>query len=156
MGRFAEQVERYLAVLPPEQILVLRFPDWTADPRGAYLAILEFLGVADDGRTDLPPVNPGSTYRSRRLARWMMHPPPIAQLVARLVRRLPFGRLLDKTRAAGRFRSETGYRNDVDPALRAEIRLYYAEENARLADRLRTVQMPNAGSTGIKSTSRCL
>ena len=156
MGRFAEQVERYLAIFPSEQILVLRFRDWTADPRRAYLSILEFLGVADDGRLHFPPVNPGSTYRSRRLARFLLRPPAIARRAARLVRRLPFGGLVDRVARLVGFRSTPGYKGDVGPALRDEIRAYYAAENAKLADRLRTAQVPNNRSTGMKSTSRCL
>ena len=82
MGRFGEQVERYLAIFPSDQIRVVHFRDWTADPRRAYLEILSFLGLEDDGRTNFPRVNPGTTYRSRRLARWIMRPSPVARRVA--------------------------------------------------------------------------
>ena len=54
MGRFREQVERYLAVFPAEQVRVIQFRDWTAEPRTTYLGILDFLGLDDDGRTDFP------------------------------------------------------------------------------------------------------
>lgn len=140
MGRFAEQVERYLTVFPSDQILALQFRDWTADPRRAYLSILDFLGLADDGRTDFPPVNPGSTYRSRRLARWILRPSPIARRAARLVRRLPFGELVDKAARSAGLRSAHGYRREVGSALRDEIRRYYADDNAMLANRLRPRQ----------------
>ena len=35
MGRFSEQVGRYLAAFPADQVRVIRFRDWTADPRAA-------------------------------------------------------------------------------------------------------------------------
>src|SRR5258705_12292047 len=91
MGRFKEQVERYLAAFPPEQLLVVRFRDWTAEPRTTHLEILDFLGLEDDGRTDFPPVNQGTTYRARNLARLIVRPPAIIRRVARLMKKLPFG-----------------------------------------------------------------
>ena len=62
MGRFGEQVARYLAVFPVEQVRVIWFRDWVADPRSTYLDILGFLGLEDDGRSDFPPINQGMTY----------------------------------------------------------------------------------------------
>ena len=45
MGRFREQVERYLAAFPADQLRVIRFSDWIADPRTTYLEILDFLAL---------------------------------------------------------------------------------------------------------------
>jgi len=136
MGRFREQVERYLAAFPAKQIRVIRFRDWTAAPRKTYLEILRFLGVDDDGRTDFSPVNSGQTYRSRALARLIMRPPVLVRYVARLMRALPSGQRLYRAARAAGFRSELGYRSDIGPELRDEIRRYYADDNKRLEDRL--------------------
>jgi len=136
MGRFAEQVERYLDAFPSEQVHVVQFKDWTGEPRAAYLEILGFLGLADDGRSDFPPVNAGATYRSRRLARWIMRPPRPARKAARLIRAFPGGGWLDKTARTIGFRSMPGYASEIGQALRDEIRRYYAAENRRLAERL--------------------
>jgi len=140
MGRFREQVERYLAAFPAKQIRVIRFRDWTAAPRKTYLEILRFLGVDDDGRTDFSPVNSGQTYRSRALARLIMRPPLLVRQVARLMRALPSGhRLYRAARAAG-FRSVPGYRSDIGPELRDEIRRYYADDNRLLEQRLEVLK----------------
>jgi hypothetical protein len=139
MGRFKDQVERYLAAFPPEQLLVIQFRDWTTDPRTTYLEILDFLGLEDDGRTDFPPVNQGTTYRSRNLARLIIRPPGLVQRVARLIRKLPFGgHLYRAARAAGLW-SAPGYRSEIAPELRDQIKRYYAEDNRRLEKRLRRV-----------------
>ena len=47
MGRFREQVERYLGNFPAEHVRVIWFRDWVADPRATYL---EILGVPGLGR----------------------------------------------------------------------------------------------------------
>ena len=136
MGRFREQVERYLAAFPTEQVRVVRFRDWTADPRKTYLEILGFLGLDDDGRTAFPPVNPGQTYRSRAMARLIMRPPTLVRRIARLMKTLPFGQQLYRAARAVGFRSAPGYQHDIGPDLRDEIRRYYAGDNKLLDDRL--------------------
>jgi Sulfotransferase domain len=144
MGRFREQVERYFSAFPADQIRVIRFADWTADPRKTYLEILEFLGLEDDGRTTFPPVNSGQTYRSRALARLIMRPTTLVRRVARLMRALPFGqRLYRAVRSAG-FRSAPGYRTDIGPELRRQIRRYYADDNKLLTDRLTALRRSGA------------
>jgi hypothetical protein len=140
MGRFREQVERYLEAFPAEQVCVIRFRDWTAEPRQAYLEILRFLGLEDDGRTAFPPINPGQTYRSRALARLIMRPPRFVRRLARLMKALPFGhRLYRAARTAG-FRSAPGYQREIAPELRDEIKRYYAEDNGLLEERIEALK----------------
>jgi len=140
MGRFRDQVERYLTVFPDKQVRVIQFRDWTADPRGAYLEILEFLGLKDDGRSAFPRVNPGQTYRSKALARLIMRPPAWVRGVARLMRALPFGQRLYRAARTAGFRSAPGYRNAIGPELRDEIRRYYADDNRLLEQRLEVLK----------------
>ncbi|HSC50186.1 MAG TPA: sulfotransferase domain-containing protein [Gaiellaceae bacterium] len=44
-GRYAEQLERWLAAFPQEQLLVVPTDDLAADPGGVYGRVLAFLGV---------------------------------------------------------------------------------------------------------------
>jgi sulfotransferase family protein len=53
-GRYAEQLERWLAVFPREQLLVLASDDLGADPDGSYAEVLRFLG-AEPHRLDAYP-----------------------------------------------------------------------------------------------------
>ncbi|MEQ9093167.1 MAG: sulfotransferase, partial [Miltoncostaeaceae bacterium] len=46
---YAAQIERVMAVFPPERLLVILFDDFRADTAGTYRRTLEFLGVPDDG-----------------------------------------------------------------------------------------------------------
>jgi hypothetical protein len=45
-GRYAEQLERWLAVFPREQLLVLPSDDLGSDPARAHAQVLEFLGAS--------------------------------------------------------------------------------------------------------------
>ena len=45
-GRYAEQLERWLAVFPREQLLVLPSDDLGSDPAQAHAQVLEFLGAS--------------------------------------------------------------------------------------------------------------
>ena len=159
MGRFHEQIERYLANFPVDQVRVIRFRDWVADPRATYLEILDFLGLEDDGRSEFPPVNQGMTYRSRSLTRLIVVPPGPLRRLALLVKALtgPFGRLLHRLALnMARRLSAPSYNKEIDPKLRDEIRRYYAKDNRRLEERLgRAYPHPRTEVTaGMASTLR--
>lgn len=154
MGRFREQVERYLSNFPPEQVLVIRFRDWVADPRTTYLGILDFLGLEDDGRTDFPPINQGQSYRSRGLARFIRYPPGPVRRVALLAKKLtgPLGRSLERSARKASLKSVPGYRNEISPELRDEIRHYYAEDNRLLEVSLDALNGSKSDNAGMAST----
>jgi hypothetical protein len=142
MGRFREQVSRYLDAFPREQIRVMWFHDWVADPRSAYLQVLSFLGVEDDGRRTFRPVNEGATYLSRPLIRFLLYPPAPARVLARALKRVLGLRTEIQNRLIDRLAnlvSIRGYKKQVSPELREEIRRYYAKDNALLKESLRLI-----------------
>lgn len=53
-GRYAEQLERWLAVFPREQLLVVITEELAADTAGAYERVLDFLGVEARGLESYP------------------------------------------------------------------------------------------------------
>jgi hypothetical protein len=147
MGRFYEQVERFLAAFPPDQLMVLRFREWVADPRATYLEILDFLGLGDDGRLEFPPINQGLTYKSRPIVRFLSHPPHLARRLVRSLKRISRIPPQLATRFTGRivrFLSAPGYKKDISAQVRDEVRRYYAEDNRRLNERLSTMKMASA------------
>jgi hypothetical protein len=142
MGDFRRQVERYLANFPADQVRIIRYRQWTGDPRSTYLDILDFLGLEDDGRTDFPPINQGMQYRWRGLARLIVGPRSIIRRGAQfLVRRTGHlgRRVAGVVRKAVSLLWAPGYNSDIGPKLRDEIRRYYAEDNRLLEERLREV-----------------
>lgn len=136
VGRFHEQVERYLANFPPEQIRIVRFRDWTRDPRSTYVDLLDFLGVEDDGRTEFPPINEAKSHLSKSLTRFILQPPRIVQLPLELLRKLTGRKAFGLADRAARLLARRGYRASIPEQLREEIRDFYKEENRALEERL--------------------
>jgi Sulfotransferase domain len=70
-GRYAEQLERWLAVFPREQLLVLPSDDLGSDPARAHAQVLEFLGATPQRLDSYPrvyerdyePMNPETRER---------------------------------------------------------------------------------------------
>lgn len=62
-------IDRLQSRVAPENLLVLRLEDMRVDPRNGYKAILDFVGVVDDGRTDFPVRNEARQQRSRLVSR---------------------------------------------------------------------------------------
>ena len=63
LGRFDEQVERYFARFPEQNVRVFHLRDWSRNPRAMYLEILDFLGLPDDGRIEFSRVNEAHQHR---------------------------------------------------------------------------------------------
>jgi len=74
-GLLGQHMERLLSVFAREQVHVILFDDFKADPAGAYRRALDFLGLDDDGRTDFPAVNASKKRRLRWLNTWISRPP---------------------------------------------------------------------------------
>jgi Sulfotransferase family len=65
--RYVEQLRRYHAVFPPEQVLVLIYEDFRADNEGTVQQVLRFLDVDDTWPVEVKEVNPTVLVRSPRL-----------------------------------------------------------------------------------------
>jgi hypothetical protein len=64
---YVEQLRRYHAVFPREQVLVLIYEDFRADNRGTLQRVLRFLGVDDELAIETVEANPTVRVRSPRL-----------------------------------------------------------------------------------------
>lgn len=65
--RYVEQLERYRAVLAPEQMLVLIYEDFRADNDATVRSVLRFLEVDSDLPIEVKEANPTVRLRSRRV-----------------------------------------------------------------------------------------
>ena len=63
---YVEQLERYHAVFPREQVLVLIYDDFRADNEGTVRKVLRFLDVDDTVEIELSEANPSVRVRSLR------------------------------------------------------------------------------------------
>lgn len=74
MGRYADQVERFLAVFPRDQILFLVFDDFRVEPLAAYRQTVGFLGMDPSLEPELTIENATRAIRSRRMQRLLLDP----------------------------------------------------------------------------------
>jgi hypothetical protein len=65
--RYSEQLRRYHAVFPPEQVMVLIYDDFRRDNEGTVRKVLRFLEVDDSYPIDAIDVNPSLAMRSQQL-----------------------------------------------------------------------------------------
>jgi hypothetical protein len=65
--RYVEQLRRYEAVFPSEQVLVLIYDDFRSDNEGTVRRVLRFLEVDDTVPVQAIEANPAVRVRSRRL-----------------------------------------------------------------------------------------
>ena len=130
VGRFSEQVRRYFDLFPREQIRVIHFREWTCDPRAAYLNILNFLEVDDDGREDFPVFNEAKHHRTRFVVRFVRQPPRLVHKAVTLIKRATGRSGLGLANLAFRLDTRAGMAGNISPSLAQEIREFYASDNA--------------------------
>lgn len=138
VGRFSEQVARYISCFSREQIMVVFMEDWTQEPRALYLRIMDFLGVPDDGRMDFPRIHAAKHFSSRTLQRIIQRPPSLLMRVARLIKGLPGMSNVELSEKLRQLNSREGYGTAARDALLArEIDDYFAQDQSRLRDLMR-------------------
>jgi hypothetical protein len=71
------QLVRLFELTHPSHRHVVVLDDLAEDPRAVYLSVLDFLNLADDGRSHFPRANPARRYRSRAAARLLLYPPKL-------------------------------------------------------------------------------
>jgi len=150
-GDFRTQVERYLDAFPSDQVLVVDFDEWTADPRAAYLRILDFLNLKDDGRTNFERINEAKAFRVKWIGKLIAHPPPIARAAVRVLRKLTGRSALGIAERASGLLAAPGYSTKISPELSEEIRNYYREDNLALASRIGTWGGARSPSAAVRT-----
>jgi hypothetical protein len=95
-GKYFEQLERYLAVFPKEQLLVLVYEDIKKDPKAFMQRIYRFLGVREDFEASMlnTEVNIARIPKSVSVGRVMHH-------TAEYLRKVGFDKLVHAIRKTG-------------------------------------------------------
>jgi hypothetical protein len=132
IGAFSAQVERYFDCFPPEQIRVLRFSEWTRNPRAAYGELLKLLGLPDDGRTEFPAINKAQRPYAKWLTPLLRKPPAALTASVELFKRATNRESLRLGASISRFNQRKGYVSPVPDRLHEEIRQFYEADNTRL------------------------
>jgi Sulfotransferase family len=95
--RYVDQLRRYHAVFPKEQILVLIYDDFRADNEATVRRVLSFVGVDEVGSIELLDANPTVRVRSPRAREMIrslyMGHGPVARGAKSMVKAVTFRRL---------------------------------------------------------------
>lgn len=128
--RFADQVERYMAVFGRDRVKVILYDEFVADTATVYADLLRFLRVDDGFRPEFVRVNESKLPRNRSFQALVVRPPgPIARLIP-LLRRF---RLAHQLRAAVlAFNSRPQRRPAMSPELRRRLTVDVTPEVERL------------------------
>jgi Sulfotransferase family len=138
--RYVEQLGRYHAVLPSEQILVLIYDDFRADNEAAMRTVLSFLEVDADAPIPLVDANPTIAPRSRALDSWVHRlrsgRGPVTRRMNTAFKALTPERARRRTVRA--FQRNVVYRNapPADPAFTNELRRRFKPEVVALSEYL--------------------
>jgi hypothetical protein len=126
VGRYHENLQRFLDYFPRSALLVMLMEDLAQDPAGTYRQLCRHIGVE---ATELP-TNLGTAFnatkpvRSKAVRRFMLR--------SRAFKRLPrdWGLWLDRLN-----RVKSGY-PPLDPVMRQRLLDYYADDTTALAELL--------------------
>ena len=138
--RYVEQLERYAAVFPREQMLVLIYDDFRRDNEATVRAVLRFLGVDETRPIALVEANPTVHVRSLRADRMVRSiyagQGPVTGALKATFKRLPGGSALGALLRSGRRRALHGRPKPPDEEFMAELRRRFRGEVEALGDYL--------------------
>lgn len=124
-AHYAEQLERYLEVFPPEQLHIIVFDDFKRDVAAVYAGVLKFLGL-EPFTPNFKVVNQNKRIRSRVLHDTLQNPASPVNRLPKPLNRLTY-KALDKLNSAVEVRVALG------PAVKEQLIHDFAPEVARLS-----------------------
>ena len=138
--RYVEQLSRYRAAFPAEQVLVLIYEDFKRDNRATVERVLRFLGVDDTVSLEPIQANPSVHVRSvwldRLIGRLYGGQGPLARASRRAVHATIPGRLRGEGLQAARRRLLYGSPRPPDEAFARELRARFKGEVIALSEYL--------------------
>ena len=138
--RYVEQLRRYHAVFPAEQVLVLIYDDYRGDNEGTARSVLRFLGVADDSPIHIDEANPSVRMRSQGLDEVLdvvsIGRGPLSHTVKRAVKTIVPQELRRTALDTLRRRLVVAEPEPPDPQLMLELRRRYRNEVEALSEYL--------------------
>lgn len=146
MGAFSEQVERYLDQFPAEQIMIIRYEQWTVDPRITYLKILTFLGLDDDGRDSFDPVHEAKHISSSFLAKNIRRPPEYVLILASVLKKILGVERLEIAHRISKFYIKKGYVKKIENfEFAKEVSDYYENDARKLEGQVYLTEKSRGG-----------
>lgn len=81
VGRVGARLAELIRIVGRDRVKAIVFDDFTAAPLAVYRAVLDFLALDHDERTEIARMNGTKAYRSPLIQRLLMRPPRVARLI---------------------------------------------------------------------------
>lgn len=134
--RLGVQVQRLLATFPREQVKLIVFDDFAANPRAVYRDLLAFLGLPDDGRDSFERINEAKQPRSAWLGRLIARGKPGAVALALRLRATTGCNLLPLMKRASSINETKADKRALPPGLRRELAETFRDDVRLLSELL--------------------
>ncbi len=119
---YAAYLKEVVKIVPADQLKIVIFEEFIAEPRRIYCEVCSFLGVDDDGRTDFPPVGESHVHALPAIGRLIMRPPswfePVAIAIRRRAHQKPSGIISFAKRFIRRKEKRRSLRSEFEQHLR--------------------------------------
>lgn len=131
VGFYAEQIQRYLALFPRQQLKIYLYEDWQSHPIKTVQEILEFIEVDPDLLPDMSEKHNVSSfvYKRRSIYKFLME----ENLLKKILRPL-IPAQIRKPMAAKAFRQNIGQTSPLSPEIRNQLISLYYEDILKLQD----------------------
>jgi GT2 family glycosyltransferase len=134
VGKYAQQVQRYLDVFGRERVLVITFDDLMNDTPAVFRQVCEFLRIDPAVRVDLQALNQMKKLRLPSVGRFMRNPPKPARLIFRAIAPETWRRKIYDSLWSANVKLEK--RPPIDPELARSLAGEFAPDVERLSRQL--------------------
>ena len=131
VGRYAEQVQRYLDDFGPEQVKIILYDDFKADPARTCRDLFSFLEVMPTFPVEISVINASKKVRSRALTSFLDPPPAIVSKLGRVLTSAERRHKLFRT--FQKLNTDHVPRRPLPPLLRQQLQEEFAPDIERLS-----------------------
>jgi hypothetical protein len=132
VGKYSEQVRRYLNTFAPDRVKVIIFDDFNKAPAETYRETFEFLNVDRSFEPQVRVVNANKQVRSKALRSLLDNPPTLLRKVVRPITTQSFRHRL--FRAGREMNTKYVPRVPMRAELRRELQRHFAEDVKKLSE----------------------
>ena len=136
VASYANDLERFFALVPEHQRKVIVFDDFASDTRGVFEQTIEFLDIDLFAKPEFQRCNASHGHRFPTLSKFILNPPPavrpVMESVRHILRQAQFGPV-EKVKHALRKPTK---RTPLTPQFHNELCEYFAEDIARTSELL--------------------
>ena len=135
IGRYANQVQRYIDLFGREQVHIIIFDDFKDDLQLVYKNTLDFLGLDSGFRPDFPVVNASRTTRNPRIRNFLKYPPEWYQSLLDVGKKvIPHSVRMQFNNALKSYKAVPFKRPPMKPETRQQLTAEFTDEIIKLGE----------------------